>query len=237
MIELIVTDIETTGLSGKTDHIVEIAYGSVFASENGAMASEISCELIRPPISIPPNLSAIHHITDSDVMNAPTLVEISEKLKNHFLGKIMVAHNAKFEKGFMQSTLTNECRWICTWKSGVKAWPDAPSHANVALAYYLGILKGRGGDYHAAHTAGYDVAVTTQILLRLLEKFSVDELLQHSNEEVVITKIPFGKYKGASFVDLPRHYLTWLTTEATEIREDVLYAAKLELDRRRREGL
>lgn len=237
MNELIVTDIETTGLSGVNDHIVEIAWASVMLTESGAYCEPIRSTLVKPPISIPPNLSAIHHITDSDVMDHPTISEIALNLLPQFEGKIMVAHNAKFEKGFMVPRLTGDARWICTWKCGVKAWPEAPSHANVALGYYLGILKGRNGDYHAAHTAAYDVGVTAQILVRLLNRYSVDELLAISGEELVISTIPFGKYKGAQFKDVPKHYLQWLTTEATGIREDVLHAAKLEIDRRRREGL
>lgn len=232
MNELVVVDLETTGLSGTMDHIVEIAYGSLIQSEDRTTLGTISQQLIKPPISITPDLSAIHHITDRDVELSPTLDSIQDSLKSAFEGKIMVAHNAKFEKSFMNVKLTPGNRWICTWKCAVVAWPDSPKHSNIVLGYYLGIIKGRSEAFHAAHTAAYDVSVTRQILEKLLEKYTIAQLLQISGEEVLLSKIPFGKYKGVEFKDLPNHYLKWLTTEAMGVRYDVLEAANTEIARR-----
>ena len=57
-----ILDLETTGLT-PDDHVVEI--GAVDLIGNKVVP--VGSNLVRPPISIPPQASAIHHITDDDV--------------------------------------------------------------------------------------------------------------------------------------------------------------------------
>src|SRR5918998_1330937 len=61
-----IIDLETTG-TGPDDHVVEIAAVDFIGSD----IQIVSPVWVRPPISIPPQASAVHHITDEDVSGSP----------------------------------------------------------------------------------------------------------------------------------------------------------------------
>jgi exodeoxyribonuclease X len=66
-----VLDVETTGL-GPDDAVVEI--GAVDLVDDQVVI--VGSDLVRPPISIPPQASAVHHITDNDVGQCRLLGEV-----------------------------------------------------------------------------------------------------------------------------------------------------------------
>jgi DNA polymerase-3 subunit epsilon len=93
---LIAIDLETTGLSPLVDRIIEIALFKVTKD-----SCEVFQTLINPEIPIPPHTTAIHNITDEMVTNAPLLNDVLDELKS-FVGHYpIVAHNAKFDLGFI----------------------------------------------------------------------------------------------------------------------------------------
>ena len=65
-----VIDIETTGIDPATDAIIEIA--SVDMVRGGGITNAMDT-LVRPGKPIPPGASAIHHIIDEDLKDAPPL--------------------------------------------------------------------------------------------------------------------------------------------------------------------
>jgi exodeoxyribonuclease X len=65
-----VIDIETTGTDPEADAIIEIA--SVDLLKDGTITNQRST-LVRPPIPVPPESSAIHHLIDEDLDFAPQL--------------------------------------------------------------------------------------------------------------------------------------------------------------------
>jgi hypothetical protein len=75
-----VLDIETTGLDPKTDAIVEIA--CVYISTAGVIG-EPRVSLVYPMRQIPPEASAVHHIIDTDVVDAPLLYEAINLVHRH----------------------------------------------------------------------------------------------------------------------------------------------------------
>ncbi|MGZ3790508.1 MAG: 3'-5' exonuclease [Bacteriovorax sp.] len=100
---LIAIDLETTGLSPLVDRIIEIAAYKVTPE-----GESIFSTLIDPEIPIPPHTTAIHNITDDMVADSPTLIQVLEELKD-FLGELpIVAHNAKFDLGFIVMGLQRE---------------------------------------------------------------------------------------------------------------------------------
>ncbi len=100
---LIAIDLETTGLSPLVDKIIEIA---AFKITNEGVS--IFSTLIDPQIPIPPHTIDIHHITDEMVIGAPKLPDILLEFKL-FLGDYpIVAHNAKFDLGFIVMGLQRE---------------------------------------------------------------------------------------------------------------------------------
>ena len=100
---LIAIDLETTGLSPLVDRIIEIAAFKV--TKEGISVYET---LVNPEIPIPPHTTDIHNITDDMVKNSPKLIEVLDEF-NRFLGEMpIVAHNAKFDLGFIVMGLQRE---------------------------------------------------------------------------------------------------------------------------------
>ena len=65
-----VIDIETTGIDPDSDEILEIA--SVDMVRGGGITNPMNTP-------IPPGASAVHHLIDEDVRNAPPLSEVIER--------------------------------------------------------------------------------------------------------------------------------------------------------------
>lgn len=100
---LIAIDLETTGLSPMVDRVIEIAAYKVTKEEVLFFAT-----LINPQIPIPPHTTAIHNITDDMVLDSPKLIEVLSEFKE-FIGELpIVAHNAKFDLGFIVMGLQRE---------------------------------------------------------------------------------------------------------------------------------
>jgi len=196
-----VIDIETTGLDPENDKIVEIAYTDVV---DGVISGTYS-QLINPGISIPYSASAINHITDSDVADAPLIDDIDwDRYKSH----LFVAHNAPFDSGFIKRYVGGD--WICTKRCAQHVWPDLDSYSNQALRYYLGIdVKGD------PHRAAFDTMVTAGILLRILAEHEGD-LVELSNTPVMQKTVRFGQYRGQDWADVPKDYLRWMKSKGSD---------------------
>lgn len=77
---LIFFDLETTGTNITKDRIVELSYIKVYPEGT----EESKTLKLNPGIPIPPESTAIHHITDGDVKDAPKFREIAEFLLKIF---------------------------------------------------------------------------------------------------------------------------------------------------------
>lgn len=93
---VVAIDLETTGLSPLVDRIIEVGALKVTPSETTLFQT-----LVNPEIPIPEHTTAIHNITDDMVADAPKLGEILNGLRE-FVGDLpIIAHNAKFDLGFI----------------------------------------------------------------------------------------------------------------------------------------
>ena len=69
-------DLETTGIKVATDRIVEICIYRLNADES----TRIKTLRINPEMPIPPEVTAIHGITDEDVKDCPTFKQVAHEL-------------------------------------------------------------------------------------------------------------------------------------------------------------
>lgn len=83
-------DLETTGISITHDRIVEISYLKVYP--NGK--EEIKSRRINPEMPIPPQVTAIHGITDEDVKDCPTFKQIAKSLADQLEGCDLAGFNS-----------------------------------------------------------------------------------------------------------------------------------------------
>jgi len=99
-IEFVAFDVETTGLSPVANRLVELSGVKFRLAEESV---DTFSTLIDPEDSIPPNVTAIHGITDEMVAGAPKAREVVPEFLN-WAGEnaVFMAHNAPFDVEFMR---------------------------------------------------------------------------------------------------------------------------------------
>jgi DNA polymerase-3 subunit epsilon len=126
---LIFLDLETTGATPHVDRITEIGLVEV---DQGRHIGEWS-SLVNPERPIPPLIESLTGITDAMVAKAPTFADLAEDLYQRLAGKTLVAHNARFDFGFLQ----NEFRRVglnyapdvlCTVRLSRRLYPKERRH-------------------------------------------------------------------------------------------------------------
>lgn len=99
--EYVVFDIETTGLSVTSNKIIEIAGVKM---KDGKEIDRFA-QFVNPHERIPYNIQQLTNITDDMVQDAPELEDVLPKFMEFAGDCILVAHNAKFDLGFIQANL------------------------------------------------------------------------------------------------------------------------------------
>lgn len=209
-----IIDIETTGTNPNDDAVVEIA--SCDAARDSKPTNPMS-RLVNPGRPIPAESSAVHHLTDVDVRNAPVFSHVIDE----FAGSgVYVAHNADFESSFLSDALQRP-KWLCTYKCALRLWPDLPTHSNQGLRYIFGYR--RPWDMSEAeltpHRALPDCFVTACVLREVLREANEQgttfaELLEWSQQPALISVFRFGKHKGQRLDAVPRDYLEWISEKS-----------------------
>lgn len=97
-LDFVAFDTETTGLSPHSEELVELA-GVRFNLLTGP--KEYFQTFVNPGKAIPPNVSAIHGITNEMVASAPSIAQVLPSFFQFAQGSVLVAHNAPFDIGFV----------------------------------------------------------------------------------------------------------------------------------------
>lgn len=166
----IVLDIETTGLNREKDQITEIAALKI---EGNKVVDRFET-LINPQTKIPVEIIQLTGITDEMVKEKPVITEVFPTFLNFIKDDILVAHNAVFDIGFLNSNSLKhfnkplENKNICTMNLAKKIIPTIPSYKLSSLCNYFDIKNER------AHRAMGDVHATT----KLFTKF---QAIMHNN--------------------------------------------------------
>lgn len=134
-----VVDIETTGGRPGQDRITEI--GIVLM--NGAEIEETFSSLVDPECPIPAFIQKLTGITPALLQNAPTFIQIAERILSLLSGRVFVAHNVAFDYPFVQRELEKAgfpfvSARLCTVKLTRKAFPGHPSYSLGKIAEQLG---------------------------------------------------------------------------------------------------
>ncbi|MFH1444857.1 MAG: 3'-5' exonuclease [Candidatus Peregrinibacteria bacterium] len=164
-----VFDVETTGLDPRQGHrILEIAGVRV---EDGKILEEHTfSQLVNPERPIPWEAKKIHHISDEEVLTAPTIDAVLPEFLRFAGNSLLVAHNAEFDMGFLLRE--KECCWgyielpesICTMKLSKSLFPHEFRHNLDVVALRLGVALPA-----QRHRALPDVLTTASALLKLIE--------------------------------------------------------------------
>jgi DNA polymerase-3 subunit epsilon len=92
-------DLETTGGLAAHHRIIEVG---IVLLEGGEIVEEWST-LVHPGVRIPPAIAAFTGIDDSMVAAAPRFEDVSEEVRRRLEGRLFVAHNARFDYGFLRT--------------------------------------------------------------------------------------------------------------------------------------
>ena len=140
-----VVDLETTGTAATDDAITEIG---IVRIENGSVVEEWST-LVNPETTIPPEIQALTGITDVMVRDAPTFYEIADEVLSRLEGHLFVAHNARFDYGFLKNAFRRAgvpftADVLCTVRLSRKLYPGHAQHSLDALIARHGLqVEGR----------------------------------------------------------------------------------------------
>ena len=153
-----VLDLETTGLSFRTEKITEVG---IMKIKNGEVLDEFSC-FVNPEKPIPQRVVEVTNITDDMVKDAETIDKVFPKILEFVGDSVLVAHNADFDIGFLkynakQLGYSLENTYIDTLRLSKDLFPDFKKYKLGIIAENLGIKV------EVAHRALDDVDTTVKV--------------------------------------------------------------------------
>ncbi len=169
---LIFLDLETTGATASFDRITEV--GLIEVNEGRFVGSW--SQLVNPQRNIPPFIQSLTGISNEMVEDAPKFEQIAPGLIERLTGKILIAHNARFDYGFLKSEFARlgmayRSRVLCTAKLSRKLFPEHRRHNLDSLIERHGLVCS------ARHRALGDAEVLWQFLQKIaaeLDSASID---------------------------------------------------------------
>ncbi len=225
---IIFFDLETTGVNFQNDRIVEISYIKVFP--NGTEESKTI--RVNPGRPIPPEATAVHHITDADVANERHFKDIAREIARTFQGCDIGGFNSnKFDLPLLQEEFIragvddfdpSRCRLI-----DVQTIFHKMEQRTLIAAYKFYCNK----DLTEAHSANADTRATYEVLKAQLDRYpelknDMDFLANFSTQRkgvdlagrIVYDEqgrevFNFGKHKGKTVDEVfasDRNYCDWM---------------------------
>ncbi|KAB2845446.1 MAG: hypothetical protein F9K47_00140 [Burkholderiales bacterium] len=168
---LAIVDLETTGMSPTGDRVTEVA---VMLVDDDVVVEEWT-RLVNPEMSIPPAIQALTGISNALVADAPRFAQIAAELWTKLEGRVFVAHNARFDYGFLKNEFRRlgsrfQAPVLCTVRLSRALYPRFRGHGLDALAARHGL--------HVAdrHRALGDVRLVWQFLTCALAEHGAQEL-------------------------------------------------------------
>lgn len=162
--EYVVIDLEMTGLSAKTDQIIEIGAVKI---KNNQVVETMEC-LVNPQCKIPTRVVELTGITDEMVKEGMDKDEAIGALLDFIDGQILVGQNINFDYSFLKQWAVNhkrplEARACDTLKLARVLLPANQPKKLESLCQYFGIKRAR------EHRALDDALETWQVFERLKE--------------------------------------------------------------------
>ena len=207
---LVFFDLETTGVNITHDRIIEISYIKVLPD-----GKELSKTLrFNPGMPIPPEATAVHHISDRDVIDKPLFKEYAKTLAEIFRGCDFAGFNSNrfdipmLDEEFHRANVDfdfSKARFIDVQTIFHKKEPRT-----LVAAYRFYCNK----ELEGAHSADADTRATLEVLRAQLDKYEdlrgdVESLSLFANQNRNVDLmgrmiydekdrevINFGKYKG-----------------------------------------
>ncbi len=101
--DLAVLDVETTGLDSKVERVIEVA---VIHMRAGAVLESWGTLINPEDRPVPVEVQKLTGITPEQLVDQPTFKAIAAELRARLEGKVFVAYNLSFDKGFITHELS-----------------------------------------------------------------------------------------------------------------------------------
>ena len=220
-VEFCVIDLETTGGSNEYEAITEIGAVKYRAGEE----VERFTTLVNPQRAIPPFIVLLTGITDTMVTNAPAIEDVLDDLLDFIGDSVLVAHNARFDIGFINAALVHNGREKLANRVldtvGLARRLVGGEVENCKLSTLSASL---GFVHQPSHRAINDVLATGDLLHHLIERaagFGVFDLDDFAAMSKIGTHPQAAKLKMT--IDLPRGPGLYLFVDG---EGEVLYVGK-----------
>ena len=162
-----VVDLELSGLDPRRNEIV--AFGALPIDGGRVRLDGAAAGLVRPTAPLTESAIRVHGIRAADLADAPLIAEALDPLLHAMAGRVLVAHHAAVERGFLRAAL----RGLGLRLRGPVL--DTAVLARVWLAERDGELPARmtltqlaaacGLPVHSPHTATGDALTTAQLFI------------------------------------------------------------------------
>ncbi len=217
-------DLETTGLNISSDRIVEFSYIKVFPTGE----EQSGTFRLNPEMHIPAAATAVHHISDVDVADCPTLRDMAQRILDIFADSDVVGYNSNhFDVPMLTEQLSmigydfnvNSHRYV-----DVQAIFHKKEQRTLSAAYRFYC----NSDLEGAHSANADTKATYEVLKAQLDRYpdlknTVDFLSDYTSKSNKVDlagrivrdeqgreRFSFGKHKDRLveeiFVSEPSYY-------------------------------
>ena len=163
--EMVVFDIETTGLSNRTCKIIEIGAVKI---KGGEITDRFDI-FVDPECPIPEEITKLTSITDEDVFGAPKEREALIQFFEFCTDKLLIAHNANFDVGFIRVASERQemefnNSYLDTLGLSKYVNPELKNHKLDTIVDYYNL-----GDFHH-HRASDDAEILARVFIEMLER-------------------------------------------------------------------
>lgn len=184
---LVFLDLETTGATATHDRITEVGLVEV---RDGTFVREWST-LVNPGISIPPMIQALTGISNDMVARAPRFEDIAREVYEAIDGRVLIAHNARFDYGFLKNEFKRldksfSAPVLCTVKLSRKLFPQHARHNLDTLMTRHGIAC------DARHRALGDARVLWQLAQQWRVEPGEAAVMEATAKLLKVTTVPAG---------------------------------------------
>jgi len=168
---LAIVDLETTGLpSDRSAEILE--FGVLLLDAAGSRVEARTLQtLVKPSAPLPPAIQRLTGLHDDDVADAPSLEKVAHLVSGVLEGRVIVAHNADFEREFLSRFVSRklaDASYLDTQDLLALTHPDAP---DLRLESFTRMLLAS----EERHRALDDALDTARVLARVAEGAAAGE--------------------------------------------------------------
>jgi DNA polymerase III epsilon subunit family exonuclease len=162
--ELVVFDLETTGLSAARDRICEIGAVRVHALQ----PVDSFQSLVNPRVALPGTVARLTGLREQELRAAPSITSVLGRFLTFAGDSLLVAHNARFDQRFLerQLSLLHDRRLseppLCTAALARRLLEGRVRVSLASLAHYFGVPT------TPCHRALPDAEATAQVLVLLI---------------------------------------------------------------------